>query len=290
MARLTSAANDIVRAGRDIAKSQAMEVRIVGLVQNADDRLTLATRLAAHTDSGIATVKALGPHSVKDVAEADVAIIVVRDPTDPTVSERVDAVAARRRNTYVVALGSATEALDRVAAEIGVRASMVVCSPHGDVIPDELADRVVKAMAERKYALAAAFPVFRPAAVASVISATSWQNAAVATFLGVPGADMPVLTANQIKMVLEIAAVYGETIGFERAKEILAVVAGGFTLRTIAREALGFVPGPGWLLKGGIAYSGTVAIGKAAERYFALGPDGRAGLASRLRRRLPQKT
>ena len=41
--------------------------------------------------------------------------------------------------------------------------------------------------------------------------------------------------------------------------------------RTIAREALGFVPGLGWAIKGGVAYAGTKALGKAATAYFEQG-------------------
>jgi uncharacterized protein (DUF697 family) len=36
----------------------------------------------------------------------------------------------------------------------------------------------------------------------------------------------------------------------------------------VARELLDFVPGPGWVLKGAVAYAGTRALGEAAIRYF----------------------
>lgn len=280
-----SSATDIVKAGRQLARSQQMEVRVAGLVQDQDDRLTLGALLAAHTESGIATVKKLGPRSPADVADVDLAVVIVRDPAAAAADDHVSAVAARRRHTLVVVTGGAQDAKDRLAALLGVRADQVIVSEDGEIFPAEATAPAVKMLGERRFALAAAFPVFREAAAKEVIAATAWQNAAVATVLGVPGADMPVLTANQVKMVLQIAAVYGETIGFERAKEILAVIAGGLTLRTLARQALGLVPGPGWLVKGGVAYTGTLAIGKAAERYFGLGPEGRVRLAARLKRR-----
>jgi uncharacterized protein (DUF697 family) len=277
------AAGDVMKAGRAIARSQATEVRVVGLVQDERDRLALGTRLAAHSEAGVAQVKTLGPQALTDVAEADLAIVAVRDPEASRIGLQVQAIAARRRHAFIVALGIAPEARDAFAAALGVRAYQVVASPDGELLPYALTEQAVKALGERKYALASSFPAFRAAATASVISATSWQNAAVATFLAVPGADMPVLTANQIKMVLEIAAIHGENIGMERAKEILAVVAGAFVLRTVAREMLGFIPAAGWVVKGGVAYSGTVAIGKAVERYFSMGPEGRSALLSRAR-------
>lgn len=281
------AAGDVMKAGRAIARSQATEVRVVGLVQDERDRLALGTRLAAHSEAGIAQVKALGPKALTDVGEADLVVVAVRDAQAANVGSQVQAVAARRRHTLVVALGIAPVVRDAFAAALGVRAYQVVASPDGELLPYALTEQAVKALGERKYALASAFPAFRAAATASVVSATSWQNAAVATFLAVPGADMPVLTANQIKMVLEIAAIHGENIGVERAKEILAVIASGFVLRTVAREALGFIPAAGWIVKGGVAYSGTVAIGKAIQRYFSMGPEGRSALISRVRRAKP---
>jgi uncharacterized protein (DUF697 family) len=48
----------------------------------------------------------------------------------------------------------------------------------------------------------------------------------------------------------------------------MGVLGAGFGLRTIAREALDFFPGPGWLVKGAVAYAGTRALGHAAIRYF----------------------
>jgi uncharacterized protein (DUF697 family) len=84
---------------------------------------------------------------------------------------------------------------------------------------------------------------------------------------------MPILTLNQGKMLLQIAAAFGQPLDRERIKELGAVVAGGFLFRTFARELVGLVPGLGWAVKGGIAYSGTVAMGAAAIKYFEQGAD-----------------
>ena len=87
----------------------------------------------------------------------------------------------------------------------------------------------------------------------------------------IPGADMPAMTANQIRMVLKIAHAYGEELGLDRALEILSIVGTGFVLRTLARQALDFVPGFGWAVKGAVGFSGTVALGQAAIAYFEAG-------------------
>jgi uncharacterized protein (DUF697 family) len=277
------AASDIMKTGRDLARRQSLEVRVVGLVQDPDDRLVLASLLAAHTENGDAVVRALGKDSVGDVADADLALVVVRDTQTAGASGFVSSVAERRAHTIVIVPSCPEASPDSVAALLGVKAAHLVCAPGPDVLPEQAIEKAVKIVGDRRIALCAAFPAFREAGAREVVTSTAWQNAAVATVLAVPGADLPVLTANQIKMVLRIAAIHGETIGMERAKEILLVVGGGLTFRTIAREALDFLPGPGWLIKGAFAYGGTVAIGKAAGRYFALGPDGRSKLVAKLR-------
>jgi uncharacterized protein (DUF697 family) len=97
------------------------------------------------------------------------------------------------------------------------------------------------------------------------------QNGVLGVAIFIPGADFPVLTLNQLRMVFRIAAAHGEQIDRERIPEILAVVGAGLGFRTVAREALGFVPGLGWAIKGGVAYVGTKALGKAATAYFEQG-------------------
>jgi uncharacterized protein (DUF697 family) len=56
----------------------------------------------------------------------------------------------------------------------------------------------------------------------------------------------------------------------ERLPEILATVGAGLGLRTVARELLDFIPVAGWLVKGGVAYAGTRALGEAAVRRLEL--------------------
>jgi len=84
----------------------------------------------------------------------------------------------------------------------------------------------------------------------------------------VPGADFPVLTLMQLRLVLRLAAAHGLDVDAQRLPEIGAVIGSGLALRTLARQALGVVPVAGWAVKGAVAYSGTRALGEAALRYF----------------------
>ena len=80
---------------------------------------------------------------------------------------------------------------------------------------------------------------------------------------------MPVLTLNQLRLVLRIASAYGVEVGQERLPEVLAVIGGGFAFRAAAHQALNLVPVAGWAIQAGVAYGATRAVGEAAVRYFA---------------------
>ncbi|MBR2789173.1 MAG: hypothetical protein IKD70_00955 [Eggerthellaceae bacterium] len=155
--------------------------------------------------------------------------------------------------------------------------------PEGDVLDGTDAEKLAEAMGrwliavgrKKKLAIAQAFACARRPLAVESIKATALQNAAVGGVVIIPGADMPVMTLNQIKMLLQIAAAFGEPMDIGRVKELAGVVAGGFLARTAARELLGLVPVGGWAIKGGIGYSATMAMGYAALNYF----EGGGGLA-----------
>ncbi len=135
----------------------------------------------------------------------------------------------------------------------------------------ELAPRLVGSLDEDYLIpLGRGYPVFRHAVCEKIIHKNARQNAVVGA-LPIPGADMPAITANQGRMVLGIAAVYGEEISLDRARELGGVLAAGFGFRALARQAVKLVPVGGWAASGAIGYAGTLAMGRAAILYFERG-------------------
>lgn len=124
---------------------------------------------------------------------------------------------------------------------------------------------------DRAVALGRRYPTMRKVVAQRVIDRTAGQNALIGLAFFVPGADMPVMTLNQIKMVLSIASVYGEEINLERATELIGIVGMGFGFRAIARTLVRSVPGIGWVLRAVTGYTATMAIGAGAIRYFEKG-------------------
>ena len=150
----------------------------------------------------------------------------------------------------------------------------------------ELAPRLVQALDEEYLVpLARGYGVLRRAACEEIVRHNARQNAVIGV-LPIPGADMPAITANQGRMVLNIAAAHGEELTLERARELLGVLAAGFGLRAVGRQVVKLVPIAGWAASGAIGYTGTVAMGRAAILYFERdkvepGPAERAGILRR---------
>ena len=148
----------------------------------------------------------------------------------------------------------------------------VITVGPGEKLPTaRIAERVADRAGQASHHVAARVPALRQPVAEAIVKHFSLQNGVLGVAIFIPGADFPVLTLNQIRMVLRIATAYGEELDRERAFEVLSVVAAGLGFRTVARHLVGLVPGLGWAVKGGVAYGATLAVGEAAIAYFAAG-------------------
>jgi uncharacterized protein (DUF697 family) len=163
-------------------------------------------------------------------------------------------------------------ALIEAARTRGLPPDAVIPAKRGTSFP---ADELLRAVAEQAGSagpqLAARLPALRQHVVERLIAVASRRNGVVAATVFVPGADMAVLTAVELRLVLQIAACHGQELSADRLLELAGVFGAGLGLRTVARELLDVVPVAGWVVKGAVAYSGTRAIGRAAAEYFEHG-------------------
>jgi uncharacterized protein (DUF697 family) len=132
----------------------------------------------------------------------------------------------------------------------------------------EIAAAVARALGEDGTGLAARLPVLREPVCRTLVTSFARRNAVLAAAIFIPGADFPVLTTNQLRLVLRIAAAHGQEIDAQRAPEIAATIGNGLAFRRIAHGALGVIPVAGWALQAAVAYAGTRAAGEAALRWF----------------------
>ncbi len=138
---------------------------------------------------------------------------------------------------------------------------------------DPLATWAASRLPKKQLALGAAFPFMRHALARELTQSNAIANGAIGVVAFVPGADMPLITANQVKLVLQMAALYGKELDSARAKEAVAVVLGAFGWRALARSLTRFVPVLGVPVKTAVAYTGTLAVGHAACVYFESGSE-----------------
>jgi uncharacterized protein (DUF697 family) len=178
---------------------------------------------------------------------------------------------ASRKGVEIVCVVFGASAEDRPTIPYVLDSDVIPVPPGAPLPLESIAERAADRAGDSSHHLAARVPVLREAVVQEIIKRFALQNGVLGVAIFIPGADFPVLTLNQIRMVLRIASAHGERLDRERAFEVLSVIAAGLGFRTVARQFVGLVPGLGWAVKGGVAYAATLALGETADAYFAAG-------------------
>jgi len=173
--------------------------------------------------------------------------------------------------------------VDLVLYEEGIPASKGTYTFHPQE-PAATVQQILHGNDDIHLPLARHFAAFRRPVVDAIIQTVAKENAVFAIATALPdvipnlvelpwalgewASDTAFLTANQIRMAFQIAAVCGKEVGFTHQKaEVLSIAAGAFGWRALARELVGKIPlGGGLIPKGAIAYAGTVVVGKVLER------------------------
>ena len=155
--------------------------------------------------------------------------------------------AANRAGVPVVAVQTGSGTFDVPY----VLATDVVVVPPGSGFPvDEIARALARRLGDRSLGLAARLPVLREPVCEALIERFSRKNGILGVAIFVPGADLPVLTLNQLRLVLRLAAAHGVEVDQQRLPEVLGTIGAGFGFRAVARQALGVLPVAGWARQG----------------------------------------
>jgi small GTP-binding protein len=308
---------------REVGKEAAAHVAIVGPVNSG--KSTLFNFLKGREISAVAAVPGTtrdllherwGPFTLTDtpgvgevdgVDRANIAVEAVR--TADAVVLVLDLVAGIRQADWallqrikamgkpVVVVLNKIDLLDQdreaviadAIAKLGEPGVIPISARKGTNITRQLLPQLIGAHPALAVAMGRALPSYRCQAAAKVIR-TSAVFSAVVGAEPFPGVDIPFLLAVQARMVLRIAAIYGEPMTAQHAKELVATIVGGMAVRTLAREGAKLVPAVGWVVSGAIASTGTWAIGQVAVQYFEHGKKlSTEQLRSSYRRRLRQR-
>lgn len=208
-----------------------------------------------------AAVREQGP-----VEDAAALVHVVAGALDEEDGRTLKQAARKRIPIVVVTSGRPQEPVLHVPYVLDE--NLVRVAPGAGFPVAQIAERLAHALGEAGTPLAARLPVLRRPVCEELIRRSSRRNAFVGAAVFLPGADLPVLTLNQVRLVLRIADAYGFEIDRERLPEVLGVIGSGLGFRAVARRSIGLVPFVGWAVKGAVAYAGTRALGEAAMRYF----------------------
>lgn len=162
------------------------------------------------------------------------------------------------------------ELCDDLAVRLEIEEAVPISAKNGTNVNEDLIPAMIDASPEAAVAIGRELPAFRRAAVAKIIRNSTLLSLA-AGLEPVPLVDIPILLGTQIRLVLRIAAIYGEPLTASRAREVVATITAGLTLRYVAEQAAKLVPFGGDLISGAIAAAGTWALGQVMTEYFESG-------------------
>jgi uncharacterized protein (DUF697 family) len=248
----------------EIREQAELPPRLLILSNLGDSADRVAANITGVESSGFVTIRHLDD-PVADAAAFDA--VIVFDPDGSAASKAlIDRLRSDKSGTAAVAFLS-SDPSDPRAVRL---ARAAILKQNGD----------------RSVSLGRHLPGFREQAIKQVNDETSMANAQFALVSNVPtvvpifgsiatvGADFFILTKNQLLLIFKIAAIHGEEIHDSTRifREMVPVVGAGFFWRTVAREAAALVPMMGGAVpKVAIAYTGTMAIGRAADFYYTTG-------------------
>jgi len=162
-----------------------------------------------------------------------------------------------------------SDALGDIERKLGTTV-IPISAKTGAGVAERLIPAIVESHPWMAVALGRALPAYRRQLNRNIISSAAVLNGIIAAE-PIPGLDIPFLLASQVRLVLRIAAIHGESLSVRHARELLTTIAGGVALRYLAAQLGKLVPGLGWLVGAVVTGLGTAAIGRVAVAYFESG-------------------
>ena len=139
--------------------------------------------------------------------------------------------------------------------------------------PKPILAAVARVLDDDAVAAALRYPVLRDTVADTLVARAARQAGTVGVVAVLRGADLPAITLIQVRLVAQLAALYGRPLDARRGLEIAGVLAGAIGWRAFARRAVASVPVAGFAVRGGVAYSATRTVGEAARAYFTQAGD-----------------
>ena len=158
-----------------------------------------------------------------------------------------------------------------VAVLFGAPGVIPISAATGENIAEELIPAMIEASPEAALVIGHELPAYRRVAAQRIIRNATLLSLA-AGIEPIPLIDIPILLGIQIRLVLRLAALYGEPLdsanAMKHARELIATMVGSLGLRFLAEQAAKAVPFGGDFVAGAIAGATTWSIGQVALEYY----------------------
>lgn len=163
------------------------------------------------------------------------------------------------------------ELANEVALRLGMPGVIPISALDGTNIAEELVPAMIAASPEAALVIGRELPNYRHEAAQRII-----RNAVLVSLAAglepIPLIDIPILLGTQVRLVLRLAALYGEPIdsadALKHARELVVTMLSGLGMRFLAEQAAKLVPFGGDVLAGAIAGAATWSIGEVALEYY----------------------
>jgi len=160
---------------------------------------------------------------------------------------------------------------NEIAVLLGVPGVIPISALKGENVAEELIPAIIEASPEAALVIGRELPKFRHEAAQRIIRNATLLSLA-AGLEPIPLVDIPILLGTQIRLVLRLAALYGEPLDsgdtMKHARELIITMAGGLGFRYLAEQAAKMVPFGGDFVAGAIAGAATWSIGQVALEYY----------------------
>src|SRR6266487_1192714 len=166
------------------------------------------------------------------------------------------------------------ESIKKLKKPIIVAVNKIDVLKGGENGAEELIPTMIEASPEAALVIGHELPAYRRSAAQRIIRNATFLSLA-AGIEPIPLIDIPILLGVQIRLVLRVAALYGEPIDSSNfmlhARALISTMAGGLGFRFLAEQAAKVVPFGGDFVAGAIAGAATWSMGQVALEYYDSG-------------------
>jgi hypothetical protein len=144
--------------------------------------------------------------------------------------------------------------------------SVVACHPGQPLPVAEIARTVAASVRPQDSGLVDRLPVLREPFLRHAVARAALRAAAIGGLPWFTGQHFPLLAADQLRLSQRVAAARGLRAAEPVSPDLGAVLAVGFTMRSVSRRLDGVVPLPRPLVRAAVAVAGTLLVGSIAAR------------------------